>query len=49
MTVKSFTLQTAKKNATRATVEATLVPDNWVRASPDENIIAFRRRSLEDR
>jgi len=41
MTVKSFTLQTAKKNATRATVVATLVPDNWVRASPDENIIVY--------
>jgi hypothetical protein len=41
MTVKSFTLQTAKKNATRTTVVATLVPDNWVRASPDENIIVY--------
>jgi hypothetical protein len=29
------------KNATRATVVATLVPDNWVRASPDENIIVY--------
>jgi hypothetical protein len=52
MTVKSFTLQTEKKDAARATVVATLVPDNWVRASPDENIIVysfdFRRRSLED-
>ena len=41
MTVKSFTLQTEKKDATRATVVATLVPDNWVRASPDENIIVY--------
>jgi hypothetical protein len=49
MTVKSFALQIEKKNATRATVVTTLVPDNWVRASPDENIIVFRRRSLEDR
>ena len=41
MTVKSFALQIEKKNATRATVVATLVPDNWVRASPDENIIVY--------
>ena len=41
MTVKSFTLQTEKKDATRATVVATLVPDNWVRASSDENIIVY--------
>jgi hypothetical protein len=39
MTVKSFALMTEKKDATRATVVAALVPDNWVRASPDENII----------
>jgi hypothetical protein len=41
MTVKSYALQTEKKDATRATVVATLVPDNWVRASPDENIIVY--------
>ena len=39
MTVKSFALKTEKKDATRATVVATLIPDNWVRASSDENII----------
>jgi len=41
MTVKSSTLQTKKKDATRATVVAPLVPDNWVCASPDENIIVY--------
>jgi hypothetical protein len=41
MTVKSFTLKTEKGDATHVVVVATLVPDNWVRKSPDENIIRY--------
>jgi hypothetical protein len=40
MTVKSFTLKTEKGDATHVVV-ATLVPDNWVRKSPDDNIIRY--------
>ncbi len=40
-TIKSFALKTERPDATHATVVATLVPDNWVRASPRENVLRY--------
>jgi len=41
MKVKSFALKTENGDATHVVVVATLVPDNWLRKSPDENIIRY--------
>jgi hypothetical protein len=40
-TVKSYTLTTERRDATHASVVATLVPDNWLRASPRENVVRY--------
>ena len=41
MNVKSDALKTERRDATHAIVVATLVPDNWLRASPRENFIRY--------
>jgi len=41
MTVKSYGLKTERHDATHAAVVATLVPDNWLRASGRENVVRY--------
>ena len=40
-TVKSDTLTIERRDATHATVAAKLVLDNWLRASPRENVVRY--------
>ena len=41
MDIKSFTLRSEPQDGKHAIVVATLVPDNWLRASPRENDIRY--------
>jgi hypothetical protein len=40
--IKSYALKTISRDASRATIDVTLIPDNWQRQSPKENIVRYQ-------
>jgi hypothetical protein len=47
--IKSYALKTISRDASRATIEVALIPDNWLRHSPKENILRYQLVNEGDR